>query len=89
MEKKANEIRGRKCFTFSHRIASKCTVENANLQKTGNGRSAWPRSLSDDDSPKRADWQFPDPILAGFFSLSLSSASTSNECNLPRCFFTE
>lgn len=22
-------------------------------------------------------------------SLSLSSASTSNECNLPRCFFTE
>lgn len=52
-------------------IACKCTVENANLQKTGNERSAWPRFLSDDDSPKRADWQFPDPILAGFFSLSL------------------
>lgn len=29
------------------------------------------RGYLSDDSPKRADWQFPDPILAGFFSLLL------------------
>lgn len=53
-------------------------------------RRKWQRTIAlargylSDDSPKRADWQFPDPILAGFFS----SASTSSECNLCRGFLS-
>lgn len=75
-----NKIRDRKCFASREYTAA----ANANLQKAGNERSAWPR--------------FPSPMMTRrneltgsslilFWQISsLSSASTSNECNLPRCF---